>query len=314
MKFQNAITVVLAIVFLAVFLPACSEQPALQPVEKTLPFGEMLEQEALPKGAPPVAIPTKTVIQKKAGRLVTYGFDDSNNLLVVMSNGSKTAYNYEGGVLVSIEGSQSAEFIYDNGKLVGIRTPEKKLRFEYDGKGRLSILENTEADEKLYFEYDSSDRLRIVRRGASGKISLDYDDRGRVKYITKGNVQTIAEYDDKGRLRDLNADELHLILGYWRDDKLSSLTGKTFGKGETVSYGPDYPPFEAKIISQTDDSVFTSSYTDVLYEAVDFYLYCTKIKVLPVLFDGVSYTIFANYYKEGLVQYFVKDVMCAPLR
>ena len=161
-------------------------------------------------------------------------------------------------------------------------------------------------------DYDSWDNLRAVRRGVAGKTEFDYDDNGMIKRITHGPVTNVF-YDDRNRVRNFDADDTQFIAGYWRDDKVISFSGKTFGQGLTVSYGPVHPPFEAKVIYSGDDSVFTAAYTNTLYKVVDDYVYCKYVRRLKdVSFDGVSYAFFVNYFKKGLPEYLAMQSACVP--
>ena len=109
----------------------------------------------------------------------------------------------------------------------------------------------------------------------------------------------------------MDEDDKKLFLGYWRDDKLISLTGKTFGRGLAVSYGPDYPPREAKLAHESDNSVFSAAYESTLYRVVDEYLYCRYVRRLPdLLFDGISYAFFVDYFKGDVAQYIAMQYYC----
>ena len=152
--------------------------------------------------------------------------------------------------------------------------------------------------------------LRTATRGLAGKTSIDYYKDNKIKYITRGSITSDTHYDDKGRLRSIGFGNAEIILGYWRDNKLIKITGRTYGKGMEVSYGPDYPPFNAKIISSDDNSEFTSTDTESLYKIVDLYLYCQYIRRLPVLFDGNSFTFFANYFGNNVQEYFIMNELC----
>lgn len=81
----------------------------------------------------------------------------------------------------------------------------------------------------------------------------------------------------------------------------------------TVSYGPDFPPFEAGIISPDDKSKFTAAYTDALYKVVDEYVYCRHVRRLKeVLFEGISYAFYVNYFKGDLAGYIAMQFKCVP--
>ena len=148
----------------------------------------------------------------------------------------------------------------------------------------------------------------------AGETSIDYDKQGKIKYLTRGLITTNVYFDDKNRVRNFDADDTKFIIGYWRDNKVISLTGMTFGQGLTVSYGPDYPPLQAKMIYENNDnSVFTAAYTDTLYTAVDQYVYCKYIRRLKeLLFEGISYAFYVNYFKGDLAGYLQMQFACIP--
>ena len=146
-----------------------------------------------------------------------------------------------------------------------------------------------------------------------GETKLDHDKEGKIISLTRGLKKTEVFYDDKNRVRNFDADDTKFIFGYWRDDKVISLTGKTFGAGLGLSYGPDYPPFEAKLVHVDDDSTFTSAYTETLYTVVDDYVYCVHVRRLKdLLFEGISYAFYVNYFKGDLPGYIARHFICLP--
>ena len=273
-------------------------EPVVQPVVK--------EHVELHNGEPA----TRTVKQTGSLGTFVYGLSEDNRILRVEKTGALWEYRYLNDKLIEIKGPQNFEFFYDQGRLSSVDSGATKVFFDYDVKGRLSEVRGFK--ETLYVAYDSWDRLRSVKRNVV-EMSFDYDDNGKIKLISKGPVETKVVYDDKNRVRNFDADDTKFIIGYWRDDKVVSFTGKTFGQGLMLSYGPDYPPFEAKLIYAEDDSIFTSAYTDTLYKVVDDYLYCKYVRRLKdVSFDGISYAFFVNYYHKGLPEYLAMQFACVP--
>ena len=296
------------VVLLVILLFGCSS-PEQRPVQKeeivqevVLPPAPVLKQDL----SEPVA---RTVMQSGSLGAARYGLSDDYRLLKVEKTGSTWDFFYENGHLVEIKGPKNMEFSYSGSFLESIDVGSTKYQFKYDSRSRL--VEVRGGPEPLYFDYDSIDQIRAVRRGVAGKTSIDYDKQGKIKYLTRGKITTNVIFDDKDRLRNFDADDTKLILGYWRDDKLISLSGKTFGSGLTVSYGPDYPPDEAKIISAVDKSVFTSGDMDALYTVLDEYVYCRYARTLKeVLFEGISYSLFVNYLKGGMADYLKMQFVC----
>ncbi|MBW2969558.1 hypothetical protein KY319_00340 [Candidatus Woesearchaeota archaeon] len=295
------------IVFLLLLLVACAPVEEVPVSEPPAPVVEKVVQEpVVEKFVDPVV---RTVKQSGTNKNFVYGLSGDNRVLRVEKN-VLWEFVYEKGLLSEIKGPESFEFLYDNGKLSSIDLGATKIFFDYDARDRL--VEVRGFKETLYMEYDSWDRLRRVKRGASGKTDFDYYEDGGIKRISHGIVTNVF-YDDKFRVRNFDADDSKFIIGYWRDDKVISLTGRTFGRGLLVSYGPDHPPFEAKVIFESDDSVFSSADTAALYGVVDDYVFCNYIRRLKdVSFDGVSYAFFVNYFKKGLPEYLAMNFVCVP--
>jgi hypothetical protein len=299
------------IIFWICILAACTpvsepEQPVIVPepvAEPIVPVTRPVTTQVEPA--------TRTV--KQTGKLgtVVYGLTEDERVVRVEKTGAVWEYTYQKGKLVEISGPQEVDFFYEKGKLSAIDLGATKLRFEYDVAGRL--VDVTGGKENLHMEYDSLNLLRSVKRGVAGETNIDYDKQGMIKYLTRGLVTTDLFYDDKQRVRNFDADDTKFILGYWRDDKLISLSGKTFGPGLTLSYGPDHPPFEATLIYSEDDSKFTSAYTDTLYEVVDDYIYCKYVRRLKeVLFEGISYAFYVNYFGGDIAGYLAMQFVCLP--
>jgi len=297
------------LVILLCLLIACT--PASQP--------EVKQPETLPPVVKaPVPVPqfepepaTRTVKQTGSLGTFVYGLTEDNRIVSIEKTGASWQYRYENGKLAKIIGPQNIEFAYPQDRLSAIDFGPTKLQFKYDSRGRL--VEVKGAQETLYMDYDRLDQIRAVRRGVAGKTSIDYDKQGNIKYLTRGQLTTNVFYDDKNRVRNFDADDTKFILGYWRDDKLISLSGKTFGPGIAVSYGPDYPPFEADVISAEDNSKFTSAYTETLYKVVDEYIYCKYVRTLKeVLFEGISYAFYVNYFEGDLAGYLAMQFKCLP--
>ncbi len=300
------ITVVLLCLLLAC-VPV--SEPVSGPIEKPV---EHIEPPVVQPSADVKVEPaTRTVKQTGSIGTFIYGLTEDNRVVSIDKTGASWKFIYENGRLAEITGPQNIEFLYEQGKLSAIDSDASKLLLRYDSRGRL--VEVKGGQQTLYIDYNSLDLVRSVKRNAVVSASFEYNDKGVVKSLSRGPIPTNVFFDDKGRVRNFDADDTKFILGYWRDDKLISLTGKTFGKGVAVSYGPDYPPFKADIISGDDNSIFTSAYTDTLYKAVDEYLYCKYVRRLKdVLFEGISYAFFVNYFNGSLADYIAMQFRCVP--
>lgn len=279
-----------------------------------------LEKQIVKPTLPPV-VPLKTEpatrTVKQEGTLGTfvYGLTEDNRVVRIEKTGATWEYHYDNGKLTEITGPEDIVFSYNQGTLSDIKKGPLNVHLTYDARNRL--IEAKGYKETLYAEYDTENHLRGVKRGVAGQTGIDYDKKGLVKYLTRGQITTNVFFDDKSRVRNFDADDTKFIIGYWRDSKVISLTGITFGQGLTVSYGPDYPPLEAKIIYENkdaaDNSVFTAAYTDTLYTIVDQYTYCKYIRRLKdVFFEGTSYVFYSNYFKGDLAGYLQMQFACIP--
>lgn len=296
-----------AFVLLLCLLFACSPQaapPAKEVVQEQVSVQEPVVEKIIPEEV------RRTVKQTRGGVTTVYGLTEDSRILSIERLGELWKLNYVDRKIDEITGKENVEFLYKNDKLAAIDLGAVKLNFEYGYGGKLESV--TGGKENLYFDHDSKGRLRAVRRGAVVATKIDYTDE-RISNVTRGPKVINAYYDDKGRLRNLDGDDTKFIFGYWRDDKLISLTGKTVGQAVTISYGPGYPAFEASIIHPEDTSTFTSAYTDALYKIVDEYTYCKYVRRLKELeFEGQSYAFFANYFNGTPQDYIAMNYYCEP--
>jgi hypothetical protein len=290
-------------------LVACATAQEPQVNKKVQEEPKLIETPVVntPESIDPVV---KNVVQTGAQN-ANYGFTKDNKLRIIEKDGQKWEYNYQKGKLTEIKGPKNIEFFYDQGKLHQIKSDGTSLIFNYDQAERLSSI--TGGRETIYFGYDTAQNLRTVNRGVAGETAFNYDKNNDIKEIERAKRITTLYYDDRKRVRQFDGDETQLILGYYKDDKLISLTGNVQGKGTTASYGPSHPPFEAKIIEGAGSSVLTSSDTNALYQVVDDVIYCKQLRRLPdILFEGVSYAFYDNYYNGTITDYFFKHYTCAP--
>lgn len=279
--------------------PEVVEQPEVVEPVKELP--PVVQQDAF-------EAPTRTVKQSDG---TSYGLTEDNRLVRVERPNETWEIKYRNNMPVEMVGPETIEFFYERGQLASIDLGATKLLFKYSQGGLLN--EVSGGRETLHFDFDSKKRLREVKRGVAGATSMDYNDNGSIVLLKRGNIPTTLSYDDRSRLRKFDTGETHFITGFWRDDKLSSLTGKMFGQGLSVSYGPDYPPFEAKVLTEDGEVTFSSAYTETLYKVVDEYVYCNHVRRYPsVMFEGVSFALFHNYFSPDIVDYLTMQLRCAP--
>lgn len=291
-----------------ILLVACST--AQEPPKQTeLP--ETSEVQTPVVNTPELIEPVVKNVIQKGTQNANYGFTKDNKLRTIEKDGQKWEYNYQKGKLTEIKGPREIEFFYDQGKLHQIKEGAKSIIFNYDQAERLSSI--TGGRETIYFSYDTAQNLRTVNRGVAGETAFNYDKNNNVKEIERSKKITTLYYDDRNRVRQFDGDETQLILGYFKDDKLISITGNVQGKGTTVSYGPTQPPIEAKIIHDAGSTILTSSDTNALYQVVDDMMYCKQLRRLPdILFEGVSFAFYDNYYNGTVTDYFFKHYTCAP--
>jgi len=293
-----------------IFLVACSAAQE-QPKQKEQAIDVSTINETPVVNTPEIIEPVVKNVVQTGTQKANYGFTRDNKLRTIEKDGQKWEYIYQKGKLTEIKGPKNIEFFYDQGKLHQIKSEGKSIIFNYDQAERLSSI--TGGRETIYLSYDTSQNLRTVNRGVAGETALNYDKNNNVKEIERGKRTTKLYYDDRNRVRQFDGDETQLILGYFKDDKLISLTGNVQGKGMSVSYGPANPPIEAKIIHGTDSYTLTTSDTNALYQVVDDMIYCKQLRRLPdILFEGVSYAFYKNYYNGTITDYFFKHYTCAP--
>ncbi|PIN75496.1 hypothetical protein COV18_03000 [Candidatus Woesearchaeota archaeon CG10_big_fil_rev_8_21_14_0_10_37_12] len=252
---------------------------------------------------------TKIVTQKSSQGRKDFGFSEDGRLLRVdIEDGSWDLW-YENGTLVEITGPKRVEFRYVEGLLSEIKTADKTFSLTYDSFDRLVELKG--GSEPLRADFDGFNNLRVAHTGTITS-HLRYNEKNNVNRITKGSVDMNVVYDDKDRVRNFNADSLKFILGYWRDDKLISLSGNLFGGGLTVSYGI-HPPREAQIIFTEDDSSFKATETELLYTVVDNYLYCNYVRNFgDLLFENIGYAFYVNYFGGTFNEYIIHQFACLP--
>jgi len=298
----------IALIVLLCALVACA--PAEKPVDMPKKEGQEPPKTVAVQAKPQAAseeYSIKAVTQAKARGQVAYGLAEDNRILAVDSPDASWKLHYQGDKLIEIKGPAPVEFFYDQGRLSRIEADKITYRLFYDQGGKLIKITTDQAPWHL--SYDSKHQLRSVKRGASGSTFLDYDQKGNIEVLRRGNVATQLSYDDKNRLRKFDTGNTHFIVGFWRDNKLSSLSGKLFGQGLTISY-TSYPPLKASIIHESDRSEFTAPDTDALYMIVDEYVYCAHVRRLPTLFEGVSFSVFDNYFDQTITDYFIKHFYC----
>lgn len=297
---------ILVFVVLA-FLVGCVAEPSLPEKAREVPVAEVpvVEHEQV------LPVPYLKVLQQRGDESILWGYDQEG--LLVLLNGSEKSVVLEydrDGKLVLIDDGEPQRFFYDNtGKLLSVEQGLKRLLFTYSSKGRLLSMED---GEKLTVTHDSKGRLSSVARDNGPSTEFVYDELNRTKSLFKNRVETVLGYDDDGRLTRFDRDDDHLVIAYWREDLLSSLSGTMYGLKETVNYGPT----AITLVSNVEENVFESAYPDesaARMDAFNTFLFCTRFRKLPVLFDGQSWVLYHEYLKGNISDYLLLTFTCKVL-
>ncbi len=299
------------IVFLAlVLLIACVPEyvPQENIVEKIRPEPEKIVEQ-IPERVIPAPF-TKVYQTNNAGR-VLWGYNQAGDLILLNSSDKTVVFSYSDGNLAVIDdGIMPVRLFYNpKNQLISVEKGIKRWIFTYNSLGNLVMMEDS---EKLHVSHDSKDRLSRVARDSGTSTEFEYDDYNRTKTMFRFNTQTQMRYDTEDRLTLLVRQDDHLVLGYWRYDLLSSLSGTMYGLKETVNYGPQ----SITLVSNVDQNEFTSQYAedeDARMNAFNTFLFCKRFRKIPVLFDGQSWVLYHEYYKGNITDYLLKGFVCDAL-
>jgi hypothetical protein len=292
-------------------LAACVPEPkALPRVEEGQPPAS---KEALPPVIERTIPPVYTQVWQLRGKeRILWGYDQQGKLVLLNSSAAAIVLDRDrDGRLVRIDdGIKPMTFFYDDkGKLLSAEKGITRWIFAYTSKGRLLSMEN---DEKLTITHDSKGRLSSVARDSGPTTEFAYDGQNRTKSMYKGRIETSMFYDTDGRLARLDREDDHLVIGYWREDLLSSLSGTMYGLKETVNYGPG----AITLLSNVEQNVFESEHIEdakARLDAFDTFLFCTRFRKLPVLFDGQSWVLYHEYFKGNITDYVLTGFICDVL-
>lgn len=299
------------VLLVLVFLAACVPEPqdtAPEPVapKKTV---EPAPQEKAPLVVP---VPYTKVTQSRGADLILWGYDPQMRLVLLNSSAGTVVFSYdEQGRLASIDdGAKETKFYHDKeGKLLRVEQGRQHRVFTYSSKGKLLSVEN---GEKLRVLHDSKGRLSSVARDSGASTEFVYDEWNRTDELRKGGITIGMHYDSEGRLARMDKEDDHLVLGYWREDLLSSLSGTMYGLKETVNYGPE----SITLLSNVQQNVFDSEHPEdgaARMDAFTTFLFCTRFRKLPVLFDGQSWVLYHEYMKGNITDYLLRGFVCEYL-
>jgi hypothetical protein len=295
----------LPVLLLLALLAACV--PEYVPPEKQAEPGPMKKPSAaLPKERF-VPEPAAIVLEQRGNTTLQWGFDAEGRLVMLNSSDALVGMQYRDGKLSLIDdGSRPAEFFYDRDKLLSVEKGVLRWMFTYSSNGRLLRMEN---HEKLSVTHDSKGRLSSVKRDGGPTTEFVYDDQNRTKSLFRDKAETALHYDDNGRLTLMARGSDHFVLAYWRYDLLSSLSGTMYGLKETVNYGPT----AITLVSNVEQSEFSGGDDSLRLKAFNTFLFCTRFRNLPVLFDGVSWVLYREYMKGNITDYLQMTFVCDAL-
>ncbi len=252
--------------------------------------------------------PFTTVVQQRRNDNITWGYDEAGNLVLVNGTAKTSVLSYENNKLVRIDdGIKPLTLAYDaQGRLVSADKGVRHWTFAYNSRSQLVEMAD---DENVHILYDSKQRLSSVARDSGTSTEFAYDAMNRTGTMFRFGIKTNLAYDSENRLKLLERGDDHLVLAYWRYNLLSSLSGTMYGMKETVNYGPN----DIALISNVEKNDFTSmnaSLPERRYHAFNTFLFCTRFRKLPVIFDGQSWVIFHEYMQGDIKDYLLIDFVC----
>jgi len=288
-----------------ILLTACVPIP-VAPVKNVTTVSE--PQQVIFNRTAQVPPPFTTVVQQRRNDNITWGYDEAGNLVLVNGTAKTSVLSYENDKLVRIDdGVKPLTLAYDSeGRLVGAEKGIRKWAFTYNSRGQLVEMRD---DENLHVLYDSKQRLSSVARDSGTSTEFAYDSRNRTNAMYRFGIKTDLAYDSESRLKLLARADDHLVLAYWRYNLLSSLSGTMYGMKETVNYGPN----DIELISNVEKNDFASlnpALPERRFHAFNTFLFCTRFRKLPVIFDGQSWVIFHEYMKGDIKDYLLISYVC----
>ncbi|MBI4016419.1 MAG: hypothetical protein HY363_01875 [Candidatus Aenigmarchaeota archaeon] len=249
-------------------------------------------------------LPEIIVKQTSQAQTSSLKFDAEKKLIAVHKGTETIKFEYENASLKKISAVKPIEFTYsEKNLLTNITTPRWTVNLHYDRYDRLNVYATR--DDQIRFDWDINDQLTGFKTDQGIPTTFTYYENKKIKSFKK-TVETIVRYDDKNRIKGLQSDDDFMIINYWKDNLLSSLSGSKYGLKETVNYGPT----EIKLVSNTEQVVFSEGTEETRIAAFNLFLVCKKIKYIPVVFDPRSWSIYSDYFKKGIVDYLVNNFVC----
>lgn len=291
------------VLFVFLLLVSCVPEPELTAPEPVVKKEQvMVEEKQAVQELVPKAFVTQTF---EDGRIIKYSYTSDRILASIENDGKKTDFFYDGdGRIVKLN---TVELDYDGSQLKEVRSGSDTETFEYNDAGQLTQVKD---GETLFFMY-SDGLLSEFKRGSVGAVTYFTYDKDNIAEIKKANNVYTLHYDDANNLNDINynKDTAHFIIGLGKGDRITKLSGKLYGPGETVDY------IVGKInVFGADSSSFEGNDEELRIDALDKFLICTRFKKLPVEFDTVTYSILRNHFDFSLQDYFISNYYCEAFK
>jgi RHS repeat-associated protein len=164
------------------------------------------------------------------GEYKYYDYDDANRLEEVdYDTGSMTnvifGYDLADRMTEMVDGTGTTIWVYDDGDLIGMETPQGDIEYAYDSNARLYTL------------------TEVIPGGTNIVTTYDYDDAGRTETIDKFGETTEFVYDGASRpekmIYDTGAYAKYLYDGRNRIKAVEHYTsGNSLLRKETNTYDP----------------------------------------------------------------------------
>ena len=112
--------------------------------------------------------------------------------------------NYEYDPSVKKVSKVTAEFFNEKGKEIGKRV----TAFKYDGKGNLSFADNSDG-QKITMTYDNHGRIATITDQAKKLVKIDYEERfGKPSIVSRPGLGTIkVVYKPNGEIQNVESKE-----------------------------------------------------------------------------------------------------------
>jgi len=303
---MKKLCILLAVLLLAACVP---EYQAPQTIVQKVKQNQAPVVNATPERVIPV--PATIVWQTSGAGQVVWGYNAIGDLVLLNTSEKTVALEYVDHKLLSIDnGVKPVRFYYDgNGRLSRAEQGIRKWLFTYNSKGKLVTMED---GERVGITYDSKGRLSSVTRDSGASTELEYDELNRTKAMYKNRIKTEMRYDDEGRLGMIRRQDDYIVIGYWRYSLLSSISGPMYGLKETVNYGPTAITLVSNV-EQNDFKCENPKDFETTSKAFNVFMFCTRFRKLPVIFDGQSWIMYHEYFKGNIDDYLLTGFICDAL-